>query len=515
MSTILEARNLSKSFAATQALQDVSFTLESGEIHAIVGENGAGKSTFVKILSGLVRPDQGQVRFMGEPVVLARPADADALGISVIHQELSLVPDLSVAKNLALGQAPTREGVLGRVLGAVAHGALMRQAEEALALIGADIPCDRSASSLSASEIQLVLIARALHRKMKLLILDEPTSALSPNERVELFQRLRVLRESQVGIIYISHHLDDVLGLADRISVFRNGTRVRTMAAAAVSVEEVIELMLARSLREMYPKVPCDIGEPALEVEGLVTPTSPRGVDFVVRRGEIVGLTGIVGAGKTEIARAIIGAGPGSARSLRVGGQAVRIRTPAKAVAAGIVLVPENRATEGLIHQLSVRDNIAVQIMSHPTTRRRLMRGPLINWQGVTNVVRDLVTQLGIRTHDPSQLVSSLSGGNQQKVVLARAFATNPAVVILDEPTRGVDVGSKVDVYAAIEALASDGAAVLMISSEFDEIVGICDRVLIMRRGEIVKAYDRGEVSRELVLRHAITATEEGVNGRV
>ena len=514
MTTIIEARNLSKSFAATKALQDVSFTLDSGEIHAIVGENGAGKSTFVKILSGLVRPDKGQVRFMGEPVALERPADADALGISVIHQELSLVPHLSVAKNLVLGQAPTHEGVLGR-LGAVAHGALMRQAEDALALIGAHIPCDQPASSLSASEIQLVLIARALHRKMKVLILDEPTSALSPGDRAELFHRLRLLRESHVGIIYISHHLDDVMELADRISVFRNGTLVRTMAAPAVSVEEVIELMLARSLREMYPKIPCEVGEPALEVEGLVTPTSPGGIDLVVRRGEIVGLTGLVGAGKTEIARAIVGAGPGSAHTLRVSGQAVRIRTPAAGVAAGIVLVPENRATDGLIHQLSIRDNIAVGMMSDPTTRRGLMRGHLINWQRVTNAVRALVTKFGIRADSPSQPVSSLSGGNQQKVVLARAIATTPSVIILDEPTRGVDVGSKVDVYGAIEALAKDGAAVLMISSEFDEIVGICDRVLIMRRGEIVKAYDRADVSSELVLRHAVTATEEGVNGRV
>jgi ABC-type sugar transport system ATPase subunit len=510
---ILETRNLTKSFAATKALQDVSFTLKSGEIHAIVGENGAGKSTFVKILSGLVHPDQGEVRVMGEPVALGRSADADALGISVIHQELSLVPTLSVAKNLALGRAPTHDGVLGRVLGTVSHDALARQAEDALALVGADIACDRLASSLSASEIQLVLIARALHREMKVLVLDEPTSALSPGDRDELFERLRLLRESQVGIIYISHHLDDVMELADRISVFRNGTLVRTMPVSEVSMDEVIELMLARSLSDMYPKIPCEVGDPALEVEGLVTPTSPRGIDLVVRRGEIVGVTGLVGAGKTEIARAIIGAGPGSADSLRVNGQAVRIRTPAEAVAAGIVLVPENRATEGLIHQLSVRDNIAVQMMSDRSTRRGLMRGPFIDWRRVTSVVSNLVTKFGIRAHSPSQVVSGLSGGNQQKVVLARAIATNPAVVILDEPTRGVDVGSKVDVYRAIEALASEGGAVLMISAEFDEIVGICDRVLIMRRGEIVKAYDRADVSRELVLRHAITASEEEVNG--
>jgi ribose transport system ATP-binding protein len=508
---LLQAEGIFKSFPGVRALSGVDFEVRQGEIHALVGENGAGKSTLVKVLSGLHQPDEGTLKVGGEPVRFLHRHDAERFGIATIHQELTLVPELDVASNLLLGRVPAHQGWRRR-LGWIDRSALYRQARQALALIQAERIDPRArAGSLGVSAAQLILIARGLSRDMRVFILDEPTSALTPRERDELFARLISLREQGVGIVYVSHKLDEILAISDRITVMRDGRAVQTMETRQARLDRVIELMLARKLEEMYPsRMARPLGSSVLEVRGLARGDVLAGVDLDVRAGEVVGVTGLVGAGKSELGRAVYGADPIDAGTIRVGGQVRAIRSPADAVSYGIALVPEDRKSQGLFLPLSVADNLTVGVLNCRRVAGTVARmGQVISGRRASELAGRYIGRFRIRMRDEHQPVVGLSGGNQQKVVLSKCLATKPVVMILDEPTRGVDVGSKAEIYRVIAELAAAGVGVLMLSSEVQEVVETCDRIYVLRQGRVA-AEIAGNEATETAVMHYATAEAAG-----
>jgi len=502
---LLRAEGITKSFPGVTALSGVDFEVRPGEVHALVGENGAGKSTLVKVLSGLHQPDAGMISVNGEPVGFQHRGDAERYGITTIHQELTLVPELDVASNMLLARPPIRSG-WQRLLRMVDRQAMYREAAAALALVNADrIDLRARAGSLGVSAAQLILIARGLSQDMRVFILDEPTAALTPRERDELFARLRSLRERGVGIVYVSHRLDEVLAISDRVTVMRDGLVVETMSTADAKLERVIELMIARRLEEMYPQRRArELGPKVLEVRGLRRGDVLRGIDLDVRAGEIVGVTGLVGAGKSEFARAVYGADPIDAGTIRVAGQERTPRSPADGIEHGIALVPEDRKTQGLVLLLSVADNLALGVANCGRVAGTLLRmRRVVSGRRAGELAKDYIGRFRIRAHDPNQLVLGLSGGNQQKVVLSKCLATKPVVMILDEPTRGVDVGTKAELYRVIADLADDGVGVLMLSSEVQEVVETCDRIYVLRQGRVAAEVAGPEATEGSLMRHA------------
>ena len=502
---LLQAERIFKSFPGVQALSGVDFEVRPGEIHALVGENGAGKSTLVKVLSGLYQPDEGTLKVNGEPVRFLHRHDAERFGITTIHQELTLVPELDVASNLLLARPPAQPG-WRRLLGWIDRTAMYRQARQALALIQAERIDPRArAGSLGVSAAQLILIARGLSRDMRVFILDEPTSALTPRERDELFARLTSLRERGVGIVYVSHKLDEILAISDRITVMRDGRAIQTMETRDAQLDRVIELMLARKLEDMYPpRTDLPLGDSVLEVRGLKRGDVLNGIDLDVRRGEIVGVTGLVGAGKSEFGRAVYGADLVDEGTIRVGGKATTIQSPADAVTHGIALVPEDRKTQGLILPLSVSENLTLGVVNCRRVTGTLARmGQVISGGKASELARRYIRRFRIRTRDEHQSVVGLSGGNQQKVVLSKCLATKPVVMILDEPTRGVDVGSKAEIYRVIAELAAEGVGVLMLSSEVQEVVETCDRIYVLRQGRVAAEIVGNEATESAVMRYA------------
>ena len=510
---LVEVEGLSKSFPGVDALTDVDFQLREGEIHAIVGENGAGKSTFVKILTGLEMPDRGVIRIRGQPVTIRDPRESERLGISAIHQELALIPELDVAHNLMLSHPPTRGEGWRRRFGFLDRKEIYAAGDRALSLVGFDVDLRAPAKSLGAGAAQLVLVARALSQDMRILVMDEPTAALTPTERDELFERIRGLRANGVGVLYISHLLDEVLELANRVTVFRDGRLVKTLERSEAKLDTVVELMLARTLEEMYPKEQVDTGDPVLEVEGATRAGVLQDASFMVRAGEIVGVVGLVGAGKTELVRAVCGVDPLDGGRVLLHGIPVDLKTPRHAVEHGVALVPDDRAAQGLIAPLSVRDNLAVSVLASKKTRREVSwLGQFIAKARITDIARRFIERFGIKVTSPLQRVSHLSGGNQQKVVLSKWLATRPSVIIFDEPTRGLDIGSKVEIYRAMEELAREGVAIVLVSSEYVEAIRMSDRLLVMRRGAIVGELDRSEATHHRVMEYATVGrtTDEG-----
>ena len=511
--SVLGCRGVSKAFPGVQALAGVDFGVAAGEVHALVGENGAGKSTLVKIFSGGYRPDSGLLQIQGEDVRLRRPADAEARGVVTIHQEIILVPELDVATNLLLGAPPVRGRRLLGDLAMVDRKRLYETAARALREIHAGIDPRARARDLGVSAAQLVLLARGLLREMRILILDEPTAALTPQEADELFVKLRALRAKGVGIVYVSHRLDEVMALADRITVLRDGRAVATMAAQGASVDRVVELMLARRLGDMYPPPDRAAAErTALDVSHLSRANRRGGylslddVSFRVARGEIVGITGLVGAGKTELARALCGVDPPDGGDVRVDGQPVRIRSPRDALQAGITLVPEDRKRQGLVLLMSVVQNLALAMANAATVRRAVTRlGQVLQWKRLAQVARTQVDRYRIRVSSIGQQVRDLSGGNQQKVVLAKCLATSPKVVVFDEPTRGIAVGSKADIYRIIDELVRQGLGVVLLSSEIEEVLHMSDRIYVMRNGAIVSELEAASTNADVILRYAAT----------
>ena len=492
-SAVLEACRVSKSFGGVQALRDVSFELRRGEVHALMGENGAGKSTLVKILAGLHGPDSGEVRVDGRRVALRSPCEAMRHGIAMIHQELMPVPDMTVAENLLLGREPR-----GRLPGTIDRQAMRREAGRLLGLVEADLPVGAPMRTLSVAGMQTVEIARAIGTDASVVIMDEPTAAISEREVDALFKAVRTLKSRGVALVYITHKMDEVFKIADRITVLRDGCHVRTARAEELSAARLIALMVGRELAGGRLRDRAEPGECVLSVCGLSRAGAFRDVRFEVRRGEVVGLAGLMGAGRSEVACAIFGLSPADGGEIRVRGRPVRIRHPAEAMRLGIGMVTEDRRGYGLVPLMSVRHNITLAAL------RTCCRGPVIRHASEAAVSAQAIAAYGIKTSHAGQAVSQLSGGNQQKVVIARTLLTGPEIVILDEPTRGIDVGAKADVYKIIAELAEQGRAVLLISSELPELLALSDRLLVMRQGALVAELDPSTASQEEVMEYAM-----------
>ena len=490
---MLVMRGIRKSFDATQALRGVDFAAEAGEVHAIVGENGAGKSTLMKVLAGALARDSGEILIDGEAVEINSPMTAHRLGIRAVYQEFSLVPHLSVSENILMGQMPTT-----RVRWLVDWPEAHRRSREILARLGfAGLDVHQAVSRLSVSHQQVVEIAKAAAVEPRIWILDEPSAVLSQEELDRLFALIRKLKSQSTLILYISHRLDEVFQVADRITVLKDGLHVGTVRPGATSKPELIRLMVGRTLSEVYPQSRRPPDGPLLEVDHLGRPGAFESVTFSVARGEILGVFGLVGSGRSAMARAIFGAEPAETGTIRIEGQSLRPASPRQAVAQGIALLTEDRKRDGLVMHLSVRDNVSLSSFG------RLSRSIVIDRARQDSAVLAKTRQLDIRPPDPGRLVRYLSGGNQQKVVLAKWLMTEARVLILDEPTRGVDVATKVEFYQLIGDLADQGLAIILISSELPEVLGMSDRILVMRDGRIVGESTRAEATEEAILSRA------------
>jgi ribose transport system ATP-binding protein len=471
---ILTVRGVTKSFPGVRALKGVDLTIWPGEVHALVGENGAGKSTLMKILAGAQRPDGGEITLYGKPVHFHTPHQARAAGIGIIYQELTIAPNLTVAGNVFLGSEETKLGFLTDTPAMITH------TQEVLDRLGARFRAAQRAAHLSIAEQQQVEIARALFYKSRILVMDEPTTALSDRETDRLFDIVRQLRSEGLAIIYISHRMAEIYELSDRLSVFRDGEFVGELTRPEFSADRIIEMMVGRKLEDLYPEKIAGHGDVVLQVKNMSDKEHVKNASLELRAGEVLGLSGLVGAGRTELARLIFGADPKESGEVYLNGKLVDIKHPIDAVKLGIGYVPEDRKLAGVFLQMSCRDNIAMNILD------RNAKGGIIDFGYVNERARAQAKALSLRAASLSVRAGGLSGGNQQKLLLARWLEINPKVLILDEPTRGVDIGAKAEIYAVIQQLASKGMAVVFISSELPEILGVCKRVIVMREGVVM-----------------------------
>jgi rhamnose transport system ATP-binding protein len=480
--------NVSKAFGAVQALKGVTLELHAGEIHALAGENGAGKSTLVKTFAGLHRPDDGRILLAGQPVVFHSPADAQAAGVAVIYQEPTLFPDLSVAENIFMGRQP--RGAFGRL----DRSAMNAAATDLFNRLGVALDPAGPARGLSIADQQVVEIAKALSRDAKVLIMDEPSAALTGREVERLFGVARTLATQGCAILYISHRLEEIFALCRRVTTLRDGKWIATENVADITEDDLVHRMVGRELTELYPKLTVEPGTVVLEVSRLTREGVFTDVSFQVRAGEIVALAGLVGAGRSEVARAIFGVDRWDAGSVTVARAPLKPGSPTTAMAAGLALVPEDRRQQGLVMELSIERNMAV------TGMRRLRRGPIIQAAAERALATDWAIRLQLKYSRLTDAVGVLSGGNQQKVVLGKWLSTGPKVLIVDEPTRGIDVGTKAEVHRLLSRLASEGMAILMISSDLPEVLGMADRILVMREGRLTAEVARADATEETVM---------------
>ncbi len=490
-----EMLNIRKSFGGIHALKDVSLELRAGEIHALVGENGAGKSTLMRVLAGACQKDTGVIKIRGRAVDIRHPSVARKLGIGIINQEFALAPELSVAENIFLGNLSEGKGWISRQR-------LCTKAEALLRSVGFDIDPRSSAGDLSVAHQQVVEICKALSENLSVLILDEPTAVLSSRDVDSLFETLAVLRQKGVAICYISHRLEEVFRIADRITVAKDGQIAGSVSPRDVTPDDVILLMIGRSLTSMYPVRDYSGGAEVLRVQGITCGARVVNASFTVRAGEVLGIAGLVGSGRTELVRAIFGADPKDSGEVFLQGRTVQIRSPRDSVRQGLGLLPEDRKEHGVLLGLSVRENLTLSNLKSVANR--------IGFLEVGNekrIANSLIKRLGIKVDSPEQAVSELSGGNQQKVALARWFHADCRAVILDEPTRGVDVGARIEIYRLIDELARRGLAVIVVSSDLLEIIGMCDRVMVMSQGQVAGFLEKPELSEENIMRLAITPT--------
>jgi rhamnose transport system ATP-binding protein len=496
----LEMRGIAKRFEATQALDGVTLTLYPGEVHALLGENGAGKSTLIKIMTGMHPPDTGQIFRDGQPVLIENALHAQRLGIAAIYQEPRIFPDLSVAENLFIAQAGRGSVVNWRTL--------YSDAEQTLARMNVTLDVRRPARGLSLAMLQTVEIARALSLNARVLVMDEPTASLSAHEVEQLFALIRMLRAHGVAILFISHRLEEIFEIADRVTIFRDGRLISTQPVSEITTEGAIRDMVGRSLEAYFVSEaaarPIPGGEPLLKVEGLHRDDTFSGITFDIKRGEIVGFAGLVGARRTDVGLALFGIAPADAGTIEFEGQAQTIHSPEQAMALGIAYVPEDRHKQGLVLPMTISDNVTL-----PTLRRFVSKLGLIRRKMEDQIAQDYRNRLSIRTVSVHMAANKLSGGNQQKVVLAKWLNAHPKLLILDEPTRGIDVGAKAEVHQIIHQLAAQGLGILLISSDLPEVLAMSDRIVVMREGRQVALFTRAEATPEKVIGAAIGQGEE------
>lgn len=491
MTPLLTMKGITKSFPGVKALQDAGFSLLPGEIHFLLGENGAGKSTLMKILSGVYRKDSGEIWINGQLADINSPRTAAAHGIGIIHQEMNLVPELTVWENIYLGREVTD------VFGFIKAEIMKKQTVILLTKLGSDIDPTAVVSSLSIGEQQMVEIAKALSYETKILIMDEPTAALTERETQNLFQIIRQLASDGVGIIYISHRMEELFALSNRVTVLRDGTYVGTVQTVDITFNELIKMMVGRDVTTRFPKQVATLGPEVLRVEGLARAGEIEDISFSIRAGEIVGMAGLMGSGRTEVSRAIFGADPMEKGNIYLDGQKCNIKTPADGIRAGIGFITEDRKHQGLVLAMSVGENMSLASLKYFCDKG------FINEQQESKMITDHINQLKIRTPGVTQLVKNLSGGNQQKVVIGKWLATYPKVLIMDEPTRGVDVGAKAEIYHIMNMLTAAGVGILMISSELPEILGMSDRILVMHRGRIAAEMSIEDATQEKIMGYA------------
>ncbi|AWS43870.1 sugar ABC transporter ATP-binding protein [Streptosporangium sp. 'caverna'] len=488
----LELRGVRKGYGGVEVLHGVDLTAEGGQVLAIAGANGAGKSTLIKVLAGAAPLDGGTILLDGEPLTLRGPEDAQALGFRTVYQELSLVPQMTVTENVLLGALPTKRGLVDWP---AAHARVRALLEE----IGfADIDPRARAGKLSVARQQMVEIAKALAVEPRMLVLDEPSAVLAGTDLDRLFDLIRRLRERGVAILYVSHRLAEVMEISDRITVIKDGRVVDTLTPALTSEDEIIALMAGRRLEQIYPDRVPESGKPLLSVRGLSRDGAFDDVSFDLAAGEIVGMFGLVGSGRSEVARCLFGADRQTSGTVELDGAVTRFRTPGDAIGAGVALVTEDRKHSGLVLGMDITDNTMFATMP------RISRAGLLNTRRRAANVQDMIERLGINPPRPEMPVRHLSGGNQQKVVLAKWLLTRPRVLILDEPTRGVDMATRVDIYRMIDELTREGVAILLISSDLAEVLGATDRVLVMRGGRLVAEVGSADTTEDEVLAHSV-----------
>tara|TARA_R110002096_G_scaffold54517_10_gene140573 strand:- start:2875 stop:4377 length:1503 start_codon:yes stop_codon:yes gene_type:complete len=489
---LLEVQNMGKRFPGVRALHNVSLRLEKGEVLAVLGENGAGKSTLMKILAGVQPSDEGELRIDGQVVTIDSVQTALDHGIALIHQELNLATNLSIGANIFLGREP-------RLHGLIDDATIHREADRFLDMVGLDVDPRELVENLTIGRQQLVEIAKALSTDARVLIMDEPTSSLSQKETATLFTVIKDLRTRGVSVIYISHRLGEVKELADRVTVLRDGENAGELALESITHDEMVRMMVGREISQFYQRTIHQPGEVALEVRNLRTSTHPQHeLSFAIKAGEVVGMAGLVGAGRTEVLHTLFGITPPLNGEIHLAGECVDLQSPIDAIRARMALVPEDRKQQGLILEMTVRENLSLASL-----KRESIRNLFLNDARETEISETMIRQMRVKTPSESQIVRYLSGGNQQKIVLGKWLALEPRVLLLDEPTRGIDVGAKQEIYALMEDLAGSGVAILFVSSEMEEVIGMSDRTLVMHEGRITGELSREELNEESIMQLA------------
>lgn len=487
----LRMKDIQKSFPGVKALKNINFELRKGEVHALLGENGAGKSTLIKILSGIYQADHGSIEIDGKEVVIRNPLDAIRQGIAVIHQELILADNVSIAENVFMGRERCNK------LGLVDFKTAEREVQERLDSLGIDLKATTMVRRLSTPQKQVVEIVKALTYQANIVIMDEPTASLSNKEIEMLFSIIAQLKEQQISIIYISHRMEEIFQISDRVTVIRDGEYVDTRNTSDTDSDELVRLMVGRQISDYYAHTKRKLDEVVLELEGICTEDKLQNVSLKLHKGEILGLSGLVGAGRTELARAAFGIDRIQSGKIRLRGKELRIRSPEDAIKNGIVLIPESRKEEGLVLGNTVGFNITITVLE------KFIHFIHVNRKTENEIMDTFFQKLSIKASSPMQIVGSLSGGNQQKAVVAKWLATKPDIIIMDEPTRGIDVGAKAEIYALMDELVRQGTSIIMISSELPEILGMSDRIYVMNSGKIVGCLDGEEATQENIMSYA------------
>lgn len=492
---ILQFCHISKRFPGVQALSDVNFDIKKGCVHVLVGENGAGKSTLLKIINGLYKADEGEVIFDGKPMHVSGPSDALKTGISMIYQELNTIPEMTVLENMFLGREPSQNGF-------ISSKKMEKDAQEFLAAQGLKFNLKAKMKTLSVAESQMLEIVKAISVNAKVILMDEPTSSLTENEVDFLFKKINELRESGITVIYISHKMDEIFEVGDYITVLRDGQHINTLPASETNIPDIIEMMVGRKMTEVYPKKDCEIGEVVFKAENFNREGVFKDINFEVHRGEILGVAGLIGAGRTEIMRSIMAMDPKNSGDVYVEGKKLKINNVNDAISQGITLVPESRRYQGLTLIMSVADNISLVSYQH------IFKKEWIDHKGVKALVDRMIKLLDVKTPSPETKVETLSGGNQQKVVLGKWLSVNPEILILDEPTRGIDVGTKYEIYKLMIEMCERGAAIILVDSDLEELLGMSDRVMVVYQGTVAGTLEKQDINANSVMSLAVGGTK-------